>query len=265
MRSTPKPEVVPGCSEVVPSEVVRVVLPLKGERTENNRTPQGENDLQERPHGNDLDRKKRTAAKQAKSRRTPSGTITGNVRGNSRDPRRGAACTPLWLARAVGPWDLDPFSNPRSHVESRWRCMLERGDDGLLEKLGPGFFRSSDVGENPARANEDTRLWGQPDYRFTLRAFNHYRHTRWCFLLRFDPRPEWFEEIYERAELVAIPRGTFNNDATELLSTTFNFELAPGLCASGNTFPHALYFRDARDATAAVLRTCICWKKRRRE
>ncbi len=156
---------------------------------------------------------------------------------------------------------MDPFSNPRSHIVSTERCMLEVGGDGFGDRKTPGSYRTR-KGAPLQHATDATRLWGQPDYLFTLRAFNHYRHTRWCFLLRFDPRPEWFEEIYERAEAIAVPRGTFDADARELLSTTFNFELAPGLRASGNTFPHALYYRRAEDITEAVKRTCICWRKK---
>lgn len=256
---TPKPEVILGHSEVVPAEVVRVVLPPKGGREPRTTEHLGVgNDLREQPRENDHSNKKRATEKQAEISDTPSGTITGNVRGGSRDPRRGAACTPLWLARAVGPWDLDPFSNPRSHIVSTERCMLEDGGDGFGDGT-PGSYR---IGDEIKHTSATTRLWGQPDYLFTLRAFNHYAHTRWCFLLRFDPRPEWFGEIYDRAELVAIPRGTYDEDAQTLLSTTFNFELAPGLRASGNTFPHALYYRRAEDVTDAVKRTCICWRKK---
>jgi hypothetical protein len=187
---------------------------------------------------------------------------TRNVRGNSKDPARGTACTPLWLARAVGPWDLDPFSNPRSHIASAQRCMLEDGGDGFGDGTR-GSFRCGADGELQ-HATETTRVWGQPDYLFTLRAFRHYAHTRWCFLLRFDPRPEWFDLVHDAAEAVAIPRGTYDLACERRLSSTFNFELADGLRASGNTFPHALYYRRFDDITPAVKRTCIVYRKKPR-
>jgi hypothetical protein len=65
-------------------------------------------------------------------------------------------------------------------------------------------------------------------------------------------------------EVVAIPRGTYDEACRERLTSTFNFELAPGLVASGNTFPHALYYRRGADVTPAVLRTCIVYRKKPR-
>lgn len=171
-----------------------------------------------------------------------------NVRGGSRQLERGSYCTPKWFADAVGPWDLDPFSNPRSHIIAAATCELERGDDGLLDKVEPGAYRSrGGLGIASPRA----RVWIQPPYSIVLRAFNHYAHTRWCCLLRFDPRTEWFDAIYSAAELIAVPRGTFN------------FEPPPGVKAGGgNSFPHAAYYRRAEDATPAVLRACVAWRKK---
>jgi hypothetical protein len=172
--------------------------------------------------------------------------------GNTRDPNRGAWCTPKWIADLVGPWRLDPFSNPRSHIDAERACMLERGDDGLGDGKTPGshFVRAE---EAVAIADETWRVWIQPDYQVVLRAFAHYRHTRWCALLRFDPSTEWFEEIYEASSLIAVPRGR-----------RVNFEPPPGVRASSNAYPHALYYRNAEDATPSVLRACVAWRKKSR-
>jgi hypothetical protein len=116
---------------------------------------------------------------------------------------------------------------------------------GALERLGYPLYR----------ATEMAHVWLQPDYRFVLRAFNHYRHTRWIALLRFDPRPEWFDEIYEGAELVAVIR----HDPE---GRPFGFEPPPGVTASTNTFPHALYARHAEDVPRAALRYCAAWRKK---
>jgi len=82
-----------------------------------------------------------------------------------------------------------------------------------------------------------------------LRWIRAYAHTRFCFLLRFDPSTKWFAELYDVCELVAIPRGR-----------RINFEPPPGVKASSQTFPHALFYRRYADATPAVLRACISWR-----
>lgn len=44
-----------------------------------------------------------------------------------------AQCTPRELARALGRFDLDVCSNPRSHIVADRSFMLEHGQDGLAE------------------------------------------------------------------------------------------------------------------------------------
>lgn len=168
-----------------------------------------------------------------------------NVRGKNGEEARGAWCTDRITAAAVGPWDVDPFSNPRSHIVSTERCMLEDGGDGFGDGT-PGSYRCGATGELK-RATEDTRLWGQPDYSFVTKAFEHYQHTRWCWLLRFDPRPAWMKRIYRQSALVIV-------------LWDCNFEPPPGVVPSSSTFPHALYYRNAADATPAILRRGIAWR-----
>lgn len=174
----------------------------------------------------------------------------GNVRGGSRDPARGTWCTARKLADALGSFHVDPFSNPRSHVRSEHDCQLERGDDGF----GDGSEGSYRIGTQLHTASSETRVFIQPDYSFVLRALRHYMHTRWVALLRFDPRPEWFDMVYDAAELVAVVR---DPDARD-------FEPPPGVTSPGSTFPHAIYFRRAEDATPEMLRMCIAFRKRSR-
>lgn len=172
-----------------------------------------------------------------------------NVRGKNGDPNRGTWCTPKAIAEAVGPFDLDPFSNPRSHIISSYRCMLEDGGDGFGGRRAPGSYQCG--GRHPLYGEADaaTRVWIQPPYDIVLDAFAHYQHTRWCALLRFDPRPEWFRRVYRASQLVCVFR-------------KINFEPPPGVRASSNTFPHALFYARAEDATPAVLRMCIAWRTR---
>jgi hypothetical protein len=171
-----------------------------------------------------------------------------NVHGGSGEPERGTWCTPKWIADIVGPFDLDPFSNPRSHVVAAQSCMLERSDDGLSgPKKGEHWIST----EGFRVATEETRVWFQPPYSVVLDAFAHYEHTRFCALLRFDPSTEWFQRLYRRTQLVCVPR-----------LRRINFEPPPGVPSSSSTVPHALYYARIEDATPAVLRACIAWKPR---
>jgi hypothetical protein len=176
-----------------------------------------------------------------------------NVYGTSRkkttrgDEERGTWCTPKWLAEAVGPFHLDPFSNPRSHIESAYACMLERQDDGLSGPMKGQYWTAL----HGSRFTDDqTRVFLQPPYSVVTRAFEHYHHTRWVALLRFDPSTKWFRAMYREAALICVPR------------KRVNFEPPPGVKASSNTIPHALYYRHAEDVTDAVLRACIAWRPR---
>lgn len=234
-------EVVPGCSEVVPEEVVLVPSPLKGREGNGNKEhPRGQDLVPEQPRRNNL---------------TAGRAEAGNVRGGSTDPARGGYCTPKWLADAVGEFDLDPFSNPRSHIAATHACWLERGDDGFGDQP-PGSFRTCGKTQT---ARDSWKVWLQPPYErgFVARAFEHYVHTAWVALLRFDPRTAWFDAVYEAAELVAVIR-------SDPRGKPFGFEAPPGVKLSSLTFPHALYFRNAEDATPAALRHCAAWRKRRR-
>jgi hypothetical protein len=183
---------------------------------------------------------------------------TVNVRGNSRDPNRGSWVTPdseeYPIARSVGSFDLDPFSNPRSHIQSHARCMLENGGDGFGDGTPGTYYPDAHREHGPDIVGEAARVWLQPPYLkgFVQRAFRHYRHTRWTALLRFDPRPPWWQEVYDASELVAV--------------VEIEFEPPPGVKdLGGNSFPHALYYARAEDVTPAVLRMAAAvWRKKPR-
>jgi hypothetical protein len=44
---------------------------------------------------------------------------------------RDTYCTPLWFAELMPEVDLDPATNPRSHIRSRAQYMVERRQNGL--------------------------------------------------------------------------------------------------------------------------------------
>jgi hypothetical protein len=199
-----------------------------------------------------------------------------NTFGGSEDPARGAWVTPEEWAGFVGPWDVDPFSNPAAHIEAAVHCMLERGDDAFggrmvgermpgeylvqhthRRPLGPGELARVVNGKLASRvgrrlAGEHTRTWIQPPYEIVDQALDHFGHTRFCALLRFDTRVPWFDRLYrlvrQRRGLIACIRGYFN------------FEPPPGVRVSANPFPHALFYADERDVTDAVLRRTFAWR-----
>jgi hypothetical protein len=171
-----------------------------------------------------------------------------NVYGGTGDPNRGTWCTPKDIADRVGSFDLDPFSNPRSHVVAKHCCMLEDGGDGFGDGT-VGMFR---VGDGfPQRVTADWRVWLQPPYELVAQALDHYGHTQFCALLRFDPRTRWFARLYRMVELVCVLRKC-------------EFEPPPEITEhNANPFPHALYYARATDATDAVIRkTAAAWRVR---
>jgi hypothetical protein len=146
-------------------------------------------------------------------------------------------CTPKWITDALGPVDLDPCANERSHVDARETYRLDRGEDGLV--LADGVFTDQRVFINPPYSN--VRPW-----------IAAYKHTRFTFLLKLDPSTKWFAELFEATALILIPRGT-----------RVQFEAPPGVPpeqANANPFPHALFFSRVEDATAELINLCFPWR-----
>jgi hypothetical protein len=177
-----------------------------------------------------------------------------NVKGGSGEIDRGTWCTAKDWAIAVGAWDLDPFSNPRSHILSVTRCMLEDGGDafgGSEPGARPGFYRTGNAhGAQPTTgvADDLTRVWIQPPYELVPQAIAHYGHTRFCALLRWSPDVKaWFPELWRRTAVVAHP-----------WCERMEFEAPPGVEKSGDMpFPHALFYACESDITDAVRARCI--------
>ena len=143
-------------------------------------------------------------------------------------------CTPKWITDALGVLDLDPCANERSHVQVEREFRLDQGKDGL--ELAAGVKKSERVFINPPYSN--VAPW-----------IEAYGHTRFVFLLKFDPSTKWFEALIAKTAVVLFPK-----------RTRVEFEAPPGVEHSGsNPFPHALYFADARDVTDALLELCYRW------
>jgi len=135
-------------------------------------------------------------------------------------------------------------------VLAEHRLSLEHGHNGLdlssVQKI---------IGCHTAQSWWATHVFINPPYArgSVQRWFDAYKHTRWCFLLRFDPSTDWFAQIYDAAELVAVPRGR-----------RVNFESPPGIAPSSNAIAHALYYRHAADAPRALVQACVTWRKKHR-
>lgn len=166
-----------------------------------------------------------------------------NPVGGSGDPRRDTWVTPLWLADVIsGDYevDLDPCSNPRSHILAKDAVSLEHGGDGLFragEALTEGFWTQGGI---IIKATADTRTFINPGYSRgqVIRWVRHYRHTDFIYLLRWAPDTEWFAELWPHCWGAWFPRKCEANPSGRI-----NFEPPPGVATSNNPFPHALYLR----------------------
>lgn len=180
-----------------------------------------------------------------------------NPKGGSGDEDRGTWCTSKEWAIAVGAWDVDPFSNPRSNIASAVRCMLEDDGDafgGGKPGAAPGLYLTGNAhGAQPSSgvADELTRVWIQPPYELVAEAIAHYGHTRFCALLRWSPDVKaWFPELWARTAVVCHP-----------WCERMEFEPPPGVDKSGDMpFPHALYYAHEADVTDEVRGRCIVWR-----
>jgi hypothetical protein len=155
--------------------------------------------------------------------------------GSGFDEGRDSWTTPRWLTELIGPVDLDPCGNPRSTVQTPTSLCLENGDDGLCDEVmyAPGSHYRGATGMVHV-AGEDDRVFINCPYARgqVLRWVEHWRNTRFIFLLRFDPSTKWFGELFPHSTHIWWP------------DRRINFEPPPGVKSSSNPFPHALYMRD---------------------
>lgn len=175
--------------------------------------------------------------------------------GSGTDEERHSTCTPEWLAKLIGKVRLDPCSNPRSHIESVVRCMLENGGDGLWKtppgefcifERRPGSFCTYDEthGLCLGMADEAYDVFINPPYgRGEVEKWiEHYGHTRFIFLLKWSPDTEWFAQLLPKCDYIWFPL------------VRCDFEPPPGVTFSSNPLPHALYLRNPSEELLGRLR-----------
>lgn len=113
-------------------------------------------------------------------------------------------CTPLDLARLVGWFDLDPCSNPRSHIRAGHSYSLENGEDGL----GLPWFGS---------------VWCNPPYSCPLpwarRLADH--NGPWCALVKLDPSTRWWATLMEASPTVAPFRKRIKFEGDRAMTAPF--------------------------------------------
>ena len=155
-------------------------------------------------------------------------------------------CTPLWLTERLPIVDLDPCSNPRSHVRAKDACSLETGRNGLEEEWGGSVFLNWPY-SNPKpwvkKLNAEV-LAGRCTQAIVLPKYDH--STSWwrplvshpdtdIWLLddrlQFDIPPEKLEEM-QRAWLAKGKKGkcpTSNNFCSAIIHRRANSLLQPPL------------------------------------
>jgi hypothetical protein len=129
---------------------------------------------------------------------------------------RDSWCTPRWLAEILGEFDLDPCSNPFSHIQAKTKISLETGGDGLDHYTA-----------------DSTRAFINPPYsrNQVMKWVDQYYYTDFTFLLRWDPSTQWFRKIWHASNYIWFA------------NRRINFEPPPGVSSSSNPYPHALFFK----------------------
>lgn len=150
------------------------------------------------------------------------------------DVDRDTWCTPKAFADAIGPVQLDPCSNERSHIQAERTFRLDREEDGLL------------LAET---ITEQTLCFINPPYSDVMPWIDAYGHTRFIFLLKIDPSTKWFTALVELSAVILIPKGT-----------RIQFEAPPGVPADkshANPFPHGFFFAQESDIPPALAAMCF--------
>lgn len=123
-------------------------------------------------------------------------------------------------------------------------CLLETDGNGLLTDTGDGTFGPGcyagrpGFGEKPLEVNyagPSTQAFINPPYNRgeVIKWVLHYRHTNFTFLLKWAPDTRWFTELIGYTTHVWFP-----------VDERIEFEPPPGVSASSNPFPHALYLKN---------------------
>lgn len=146
---------------------------------------------------------------------------------------RDSWCTPKWLTDLLGGFDLDPCGNSRSHVQARHVVDYQLGGDGCYALAYPRSYKKTQTGDVFTPDTSCDTFINPPYARGqTIKWVRHWTSADFTFLLRWDPSTKWFAALIRDCEYVWFP------------NRRINFEPPPGVVASSNPFPHALYIKN---------------------
>ncbi len=140
------------------------------------------------------------------------GQSTDAAQGSTTRPARRSStddwCTPKWLADLLGPFDLDPCSNDRSHIRAAVTCGpgIRHGTDND----GLAYVWRGSVFCNPPYSNVGP--WAR-------RLADH--DGPWCALLKLDPTTRWWATLMEASPTVAPFRKRLKFEGAQTMTANF--------------------------------------------
>lgn len=117
--------------------------------------------------------------------------------------------TPLWLADALGPFDIDPCSNDRSHIKSVQACAID-GVDDYDSRDGLTFPWHGSAFVNPPYSNVGP--WAE-------RLAAHEGH--WVALVKLDPTTKWWATLMSASPTVAPFRKRIKFEGPKAMTANF--------------------------------------------
>lgn len=96
-------------------------------------------------------------------------------------------CTPKWLCDLLGPFDMDPCWNTRSHVDARLACVVDPNHAATRANVFTDGLQRAWIGSvfvNPPYS--DVGPWAAK-----LAAHD----GPWCALLKLDPTTKWWATL----------------------------------------------------------------------
>lgn len=121
-------------------------------------------------------------------------------------------CTPRWLAEALGPFDLDPCSNAKSHVRARETCSLDGLSPACTGLNGLTRVWVGSIYVNPPYS--DVGPWA-----VSLAA----HEGPWVALVKLDPTTRWWATLMTAAPTVAPFRKRIKFESDNGKDMTANF------------------------------------------
>ena len=122
--------------------------------------------------------------------------------------------TPKWLAALLGPFDLDPCSNARSHISAVEMCTL----DGAIASESANVFL-----DGLTHDWRDSSIFCNPPYGSVMPWAAKLAEHRgaWCALLKFDPTTRWFATLMTANPIVSPFRKRIKFEGTPNMTANF--------------------------------------------